>query len=233
MTPPGLLKLDNSFYRGPGDVGHASTFACPLEILTISGATNDAVVGNGTSGWSPALVDAFIDGARQLVDERGAIVLLTSCGFLATMHQELVAKLDRPGVALGTTSLLQVPLAKALNGGDVGVLTFDQGALTDRHLSEVGADNKTTIVRGMLKGGAFQRWISHQSPFDFDACCDEMVEVAKRLVEENKSVRSIVLECTNMPPFAHAVQEATKLPVFDVVTLGNSLFEAATRRSFK
>ena len=32
---------------------------------------------------------------------------------------------------------------------------------------------------------------------------------------------AILLECSNMPPYAYAVQRATGLPVFDCTTLSN------------
>jgi Asp/Glu/hydantoin racemase len=47
----------------------------------------------------------------------------------------------------------------------------------------------------------------------------DMVAVAKRLVSEHRDVGAIVFECTNMAPYAHAVQAAVGLPVFDIQAL--------------
>jgi Asp/Glu/hydantoin racemase len=38
-------------------------------------------------------------------------------------------------------------------------------------------------------------------------------------VERHPEVGAIVLECTNMPPYAAPIREATGLPVFDITTL--------------
>ena len=43
--------------------------------------------------------------------------------------------------------------------------------------------------------------------------------VARRLVTEYGDVGAIVLECTNMPPYAAEIQRATGRAVFDVVSL--------------
>jgi Asp/Glu/hydantoin racemase len=61
---------------------------------------------------------------------------------------------------------------------------------------------------------------------------DDIVERAKRLVQENPNVGAIVLECANLPPFAKAVQDAVNLPVYDFVTLTNFVYSAFVRKEF-
>jgi Asp/Glu/hydantoin racemase len=53
-----------------------------------------------------------------------------------------------------------------------------------------------------------------------------VVSVAEVLVKDNPDVSAIVLECTDLPPFAAAIRQATGVPVFDMVTLTNMLYEA-------
>ena len=60
-----------------------------------------------------------------------------------------------------------------------------------------------------------------------------MVTVAQSLIEEHPSVRALLFECTDLPPYAAAVQEATGLPVFDFTTLMNYVFSAVVRRRFE
>ena len=60
-----------------------------------------------------------------------------------------------------------------------------------------------------------------------------MVRLARTLVERDPAVGAIVFECTNMPPFADAVQRAVNLPVFDIVTLINMVHEAVTRKPYR
>jgi Asp/Glu/hydantoin racemase len=57
--------------------------------------------------------------------------------------------------------------------------------------------------------------------------------VARRLVGEHPDIGALVLECTNMPPYAHRIQAATGLPVFDIVTLTNWVHASLARRSFE
>ena len=54
----------------------------------------------------------------------------------------------------------------------------------------------------------------------------ENVEAARDLMERHPEVGAIVLECTNMPPYAAAIRDATRLPVFDITTLVRMVYAA-------
>jgi len=56
--------------------------------------------------------------------------------------------------------------------------------------------------------------------------------VTQRLVQENEDIKAILFECTDLPPYAAAVQEVVGLPVFDFSTLVNYVFSALVRRRF-
>ena len=57
-------------------------------------------------------------------------------------------------------------------------------------------------------------------------------EAAQKLVREHPDVGAIVFECTNMAPYAHLVQQAVSLPVFDIQTLTNMVFEGTHRAPY-
>ena len=46
-----------------------------------------------------------------------------------------------------------------------------------------------------------------------------MLAAAQRLRARHGYIDALVLECTNLPPYAPALRVATGLPVLDVVTL--------------
>jgi len=61
--------------------------------------------------------------------------------------------------------------------------------------------------------------LGNELVLDVDAARAEHVRVARRLVAEHSDISAIVLECTNMPPYAADIQRETGLPVFDIVSL--------------
>ncbi|MGI6574879.1 MAG: aspartate/glutamate racemase family protein [bacterium] len=71
--------------------------------------------------------------------------------------------------------------------------------------------------------------LDNRLELDVDLAREEHIRVARRLVAENPDVGAIVLECTNMPPYARDIQAATGLPVFDIVTLVNMVYHSVVK----
>jgi hypothetical protein len=85
-------------------------------------------------------------------------------------------------------------------------------------------------IQGMEDFPEFTRvFIRGKTTLDVDLCRNEMKSAALNLIKEHPAVGPIVLECTNMPPFADAVRRVTKRPVFDITTLLNSAWAGCHR----
>jgi len=57
------------------------------------------------------------------------------------------------------------------------------------------------------------------SNFDPALLEEAVVNVATKLVQDYPDVGMIVLECTDMPPYAEAIRQKLDLPVFDAVDM--------------
>ena len=68
--------------------------------------------------------------------------------------------------------------------------------------------------------------------FDNTVARREVVEAAVSLIEENDNIGAILLECSDMPPYAADVQAATQLPVFDFITLIKWLHSAVAQKPY-
>ncbi|MEO7707074.1 MAG: aspartate/glutamate racemase family protein [Caldimonas sp.] len=218
----GVLMLETRFPRPLGDIGHPQTFAFPVRRAVVRGASPRRVV----HGADPRLLQPFIEAGRRLVDE-GADAISTSCGFLVLFQRALQ---DVLAVPVWTSSLLLLPsLQAALPHGRVaGIVTVDAGALGAAHLRAAGAALDTPI-EGLEPGCAFQRaLLDDEVTFDLDDACAATVAAAQALQRRRPDLGAIVLECTNMPPYADAVRAATGLPVHDITTLLASRFGIAS-----
>jgi len=202
----GVLMLQTQFPRPAGDVGHPASFRMPVRWQVVAGATPQRVVRLGDA----ALLQPFVEAGRGLVAQ-GALALTTSCGFLVRFQRELEQALRVP---VWTSSLLKLPeLVRP------GVVTVDASSLGPALLRCAGA-RADTPVEGLTPGCSLQRTLLEDLPeLDLEAARGDVVQAAQRLVRQHPGLDSIVLECTNMPPYADDVKRATGLPVHHLMTL--------------
>ena len=60
----------------------------------------------------------------------------------------------------------------------------------------------------------------------------ELVGLAEEAIKQDPAIGSFLLECTELPPYAWAIQKAVKMPVFDFTTLVNWVYYGVVRRPF-
>lgn len=209
----GILMLEARFPRIPGDMGNALTWPFPVLYKVVPRASPERVVRQRAEG----LLEAFIDAGRQLIAD-GADGITTNCGFLSLYQRELAEQLAVP---VATSSLLQVPLVeRALPPGRrAGILTISAESLSQAHLIAAGVDPATPVA-GTRPGGAFARAIlGDETELDVEAARRDNVEAARLLASAHSDVGAIVLECTNMVPYACDISRATGLPVYSIYNL--------------
>lgn len=227
-APLGVLMLEARFPRIPGDMGNATTWPFPVLYRVVRGADPQRVVLNRAEGLLPD----FIAAARELVD-LGAEAITTNCGFLSVFQRELA---EAAGVPVATSSMMQVPFVQAMlpPGRRVGIVTISQQSLTNDHLDAIGVPRDTPIA-GVDTGGEFFRVIigGEKPNLDVERARADVVGAARELAARTPDLGGVVLECTNMAPYAASVQEDLGLPVFDIYSMV-SWFQAGLRpRDFR
>ena len=117
----------------------------------------------------------------------------------------------------------------------VGIISASERTLTPEHLRiALGGAEARYVIAGMEDQPAFHAAIHAEvGELDFERIEREVVAVAQSLIEENPNVKALLFECTDLPPYAAAVQEATGLPVFDYSTLIDYVFSAVVRTRFE
>lgn len=213
-APLGILMLEARFPRIPGDMGNATTWPFPVLYKVVKGASPERVVLKGAAGLLPD----FLEAAAELV-HHGAEAITTNCGFLSLFQRELAAQVKVP---VATSALLQVPWVQATlpPGKRVGVITVSGSSLTPKHMEAAGVPLDTPFI-GTEKGREFFRVLILGEKEDLDVSLAEqdILEAGRTLVASHPDVGAIVLECTNMPPYAASLREALGLPVYDIYSM--------------
>jgi hypothetical protein len=226
--PLGILMLQSRFPRIPGDAGNASTWPFPVSYRVVAGATPETVVRHLAES---DFLGSFTAAARELEAE-GVALVTTNCGFLVLYQHQIQAQLHVPFISSG---LLQVPWLQSLMppGRRVGILTVERASLTPAHLAAAGLDPDVPVVGMEEAGGHFINMIVTDAvEFDVTRARDEHVAAARLLLERYPDVGAIVLECTNMPPYAADIARATGLPVHDFTTFVTWAASAYRRTGF-
>jgi hypothetical protein len=208
----GILMLETRFPRIPGDMGNAETWPFPVLYKVVPGASPRRVVCEKAEG----LLDEFLAAAAELV-RLGADGITTTCGFLSLYQRELAAHVSVP---VATSSLMQIPFIERVlpPGRRIGVLTVSAANLTGEHLRAAGADPETPVV-GTDGGSEFSRvMINDEERLDVAAAERDILAAGDTLLASHDGIGAVVLECTNMVPYARALSRRLRLPVFSIYT---------------
>ncbi len=220
--PLGILMLDTRFPRIVGDVGNAASYDYPVIFRKMEGiGSADAVAAHPDR---PRVLSALKANAEALAAE-GAVGLGTSCGFLALYQDDLAAVSPVP---VATSALLHI---KELKGRKVGVITASAKNLTPAHFAAVGAPGDTPVV-GLPEDSSFVgTFLRNGLTLDRETVEREVVAAGRDLVARHPEVDTVVLECTNLPPYKLAIEMALGLPVLDVLDLLNDFYVSLGRRA--
>ena len=226
--PIGVLCLETYYTKVPGHIKNATTFDFPVAYKVVKGATPKNVVDHPDLRFLQLFIEAACEFERE-----GIQAITGSCGFLVLFQKELA---DSVRVPVYISSLIQVPLVHRMLKRDqkVGIMVAKKSSFTQEHLRAVGADNIPICIAGMDEQEEFCEVIieGRKKELDFDKLGAEILSVAESLVKENPDIGAVVLECTDMPSFAHLIQQKVNLPVFDIITLTNMVYQAVVRKNY-
>ena len=212
----GILLLEVWYPLLPGNVVNASTFKYPVRHKLIKGATQERV-----HSGDPTLVDNIIQAGKELEDE-GVRAIVGACGYLAHYQNEAASAFSVPTYL---SSLLQIPLIKSgLRPHEkIGVLCADKDSINSDLFKKIGIDNNDIcVVEGLGEKPEFSAILKRdRGYFNNELIRAEVVMAAEQMVKKNRDIGAILLECSDLPPYAADVQKAVNLPVFDFITMIN------------
>ncbi|MCV2865173.1 aspartate/glutamate racemase family protein [Defluviimonas sp. WL0075] len=227
-APVGIIVMDCAIPYPPGTPGNPSSFGFPVLYEVVRGATMDSLIYTPDS----RLAEPFLEAGRRLVAQ-GVRAVFGNCGFMVLFQERMAAALPVP---VFMSSLLQLPLAARglAPGQSVGIISASAASLTERHMEiALGGAEVAFHITGLENRPAFKAAVHDQSgALDFEAVEAEVVAAARDLIAAHPKIGTLLFECTDLPPYAHAVQQATGLPVFDISTLIGFGAASVMRRRF-
>lgn len=224
----GILLIDCRTPFIPGDVGNATSYTYPVLYRTVPDVTLERLIEQGDL----SLTDKVIETARAL-EASGVKAITSDCGYMMHFQEQVAAAVSIPVML---SSLLQLPFIASLLGPGqaVGIVCANRRRLTDELLLKANPNARIPVhVAGLENCPNFRGPILDETDtLDSDAIEAEVVETAEALCREHPEIGAILLECSNLPPYAHAVQQKTGRVVFDFVTMINYVRAATHRKAY-
>ncbi len=209
----GILCLDSSYELLRGNVQHAASFPFPVQYEPI--ACDDLSL---LFSGDPALTELLVEGARRL-EQRGADVICGACGSFV-YHQDAVRAAVGVPVFLSVMLLAPLLLGSLSPAAKLGIICVSRPSMNARAFAAAGiAESERLAIAAMSERPEFDRMLAGAPAIDRDRLEEETIAAATDLVAAAPETGAILLQCSDLPPFAAAVTRATARPVFDMLGL--------------
>ena len=216
MPVLGILRLDYDYPPAPGDIDHPDTFNYDVLYRVIPGLTFEMCQsGNITDEVKENCITAV-----KYLESENVSGITGDCGFMINI-QELVANNTYKPVFL--SSLIQLPtIINTLNKkSKIAVFTANSNTLEPikcklNDMCGLSSDKRLTII-GCQDIPGFEA-VAKGEKVDTDKVSPGIVSHAKYILQKDPYIKCILLECTELPPYADALRSELGIPVYDAIT---------------
>lgn len=220
----GIIAVDLDYPKVPGNVVNATTYDFPVLYEMVSFEIEQLFAGD------PSIKEQVIEAAKKLEAE-GVRAIIGACGYFAHFQKEVAAAV---GVPVFMSSLCQLATIKTWLPAErkIAVFAADGASINDEFLSQVNTtiDQIVVVNVGDMESFAPIRW--GKGPLDNGLLEDDLCKRAQEVCAKYPEVDTILLECSDLPPYAAAIQRATGLPVFDFITLAKWVESVVVQRPY-
>jgi len=220
----GVIRLDYDYPPACGDIDCPDTYGYDVYYKVVPGLTFEmAQMGKMTN----AVQQRFIESCHWLIDEKKVNVITGDCGFMVYFQEVALSIAKSKPVCFVMSSLLQLKSIQAtLSPNDeIFVLTANGVALGNMAPAFEAAcgfsivDPRVKIV-GCEDVPGFEA-VADGGKVNVAKVDPGIVALVNDKLKKNPKVKAILLECTELPPYANSLRASTGLPVWDVISACN------------
>lgn len=208
----GILCLRSAHPLLPGNVQHAQSFDAPV-LYHVIDLEDPWPMMRG----EPQVADMLAEGVAALA-RQGVRAVAGACGSFG-YYQKTVAAAAPVPVFLSILTQLPFLLQAMPREARIAVIPAVGESMNARIYEQCGLDDPSRLHVAPMRGRpAFDALLDDGTMHDVEALRRETVECAVAAARE-PGVSAILIQCSELPPFAADIQAATGLPVFDMTTL--------------
>ena len=205
----GIIALRVSYPLIPGNVINASTYDFPVQFAFVDADVSDVLAG------SPGLLAPLLAAAQRL-ETRGVGAVFGSCGTFGTYQIEIASAIGLP-VFMSVLTIVPWLLQSLPKDARLGILAASSKPLSPRLASACGITDASRLVTvGADSAPEFRRLLQMEPSFDAGRLGDQIMELVARTQSAADDIAAWVIQCSDLPPYAHRIQRLTDVPVFDL-----------------
>ena len=199
--PLGIVAVELDYPKLPGNVANATTYDFPVLYEKVVFEIEQLFAGD-------ASIKEQVISAAQKLEAQGVRAIIGACGYFAHFQKDVAAAV---GVPVFMSSLCQLATIKTWLPSDkkIAVFAADGASITDDFLTNVNTTSEQLVVVnvGDMPSFAPIRW--GKGALDNGALEDDLVHLAGKVCEEHPEIDAILLECSDLPPYAAAIHFIT------------------------
>ena len=208
MARVSVLQLDTRFCRVPGDVGCGDSYVNAPEIIRVPRTSVADVVSD-----QPNQID--LDPFLKAIEQAKGDVIVTSCGFLSPLQDQLQSVTHKPVIASVLNMLSDLKVMKGAERSSV--LTFNAGRLVDAHFPHPYRAGDFRIV-GLRPDNPLRQRIEGDVPDYFDPSDMQDAVMHDFAASMTPTTETVVLECTNLPPYKPQMRRNSDVRIVDILS---------------
>ncbi|MGG5315264.1 aspartate/glutamate racemase family protein [Enterococcus sp. AZ072] len=220
----GIIAVNLNYPKLPGNVANATTFPFPVLYEVVEFEIEELFAG------SAEIKKQIITAAEKLA-HRGVRAIVGACGYFGHFQQVVAEAVDIP---VFMSSISQVPLIKLGLKPQQKILTLVASGedVTAEFFQKSGAQLEDCLICeiGSLSSFAPIRW--GKTELNNQQLTLDLVAIVQEKLAEYPEIGAILLECSDLPPYACALQQATGLAVFDFITLIHWVYTSVVQRPY-
>jgi len=213
----GVVRLDYNYPPAAGDIDAPGSFGYDVFYRVVPGLTFDMA----QSGKFTESVERNFAEAIKWLEQKGACAITGDCGFMMAF-QVIASKIATRPIFM--SSMVQCPvIATAYDPNDqILILTANDQSLEpqkDVLLNKCGFDVEEDrfLIYGCQSVPGFEA-VAKGEAVPLDKVQPGIVKMTMEIIKKNRNIAGILLECTELPPYADALRAATGLAVWDAIT---------------
>jgi hypothetical protein len=213
----GVIRLDYDYPPAPGDIDCPQSFGYDVFYRVVPGLTFTMCQ---SGKMTPEVEQKFKEAVDWLIAQ-GVSGITGDCGFM--MYFQKLARMHCAKPVF-MSSLAQLPAVTcAFNQHElVCIFTANAKTLTpmrDLIKDECGVDpdERRFVIVGCETVPGFEA-VAEGGKVNVQKVTPGIVQLANETLQKFPKIRAILLECTELPPYADALRSSTRLPVYDAIT---------------